>query len=183
MTKTSHLAKSAAALAALVIAGSASAQQAEGTFVPEFGMGYLHGATVERSNFDPGGDASYSFNAAFGWEHPSGLGVRALFLFDGNPVRGLWEDPSGIKAFDRFYGLQATGTLPVGEKFSLKAGAGIGRTRLNVSPDTSGSDLTDGVLSLGMQWRIARHYAMELRVDHLTKSQVTSTNLQFQFPF
>jgi hypothetical protein len=43
--------------------------------------------------------------------------------------------------------------------------------------------LTDGLLSLGLQYRIHTHYAMEVRVSHLTSSGVTSTTLQAQFPF
>ena len=40
-----------------------------------------------------------------------------------------------------------------------------------------------GLLSLGLQYKFSRHYAMELRVSHLTSSDVTSTTLQAQFPF
>jgi len=43
--------------------------------------------------------------------------------------------------------------------------------------------LTDGLLSLGLQYRFHTHYAMEVRVSHLTSSGVTSTALQAQFPF
>jgi len=183
MTNTSRLAKRAAAVAAAVIAGSASAQEPSGTLTPEIGVTYLHGTTVERSADDSGGSGSAGYDLALGWEHPSGLGVRAMFMFDINPGRGLFQQPSGVKAFDDFYGVQATGSLPLNAAIKLKGGVGIGRTKLDVSPNTSGTNVTDGLLSLGLQWRIAQHYAMELRVDHLTKSQVTSTALQFQFPF
>ena len=43
--------------------------------------------------------------------------------------------------------------------------------------------LTDGLLSLGLQYRFHTHYAMEVRGSHLTSSGVTSTALQAQFPF
>ena len=182
MTKTSQLARLAAAAAALLIAGSASAQS-QGTITPEIGISYLGGHTVERNTYRTNGDHSIGLNAALGWEHSSGFGVRALVLFDLQPARGIFEEATDVKSFDQFYGIQATGSLPLGDHFNLKAGAGVGRTRMDVSQDVGRSNITDGALSLGLQWRVGSHYAMELRVDHLTRSDVTSTGLQFQWPF
>lgn len=182
MTKTSRLAKSAVAAAAFFIAGSAFAQS-QGTITPEVGITSLSGKNIERSTYRPGGDRSLGLNGAIGWEHPSGFGVRFMFLGDLQPARGIFEDATDLKSFDQFYGIQATGSVPLGAYFNLKAGAGVGRTRMDVSPDISRSNITDGALSLGLQWRAATHYAMELRVDHLTRSGVTSTGLQFQWPF
>ena len=183
MIKTSRLARSTAAAAALFIAGSAFAQS-QGSFTPEIGASYLGGHTVERgTNYKPNGDHSIGLNGAIGWEHPSGLGVRLMILGDLLPARGFVENATDVKSFDYFYGLQVTGSVPFDAAFKLKLGAGVGRTRMDVSPNVASNDITDGALSLGLQWRAGSHFAMELRVDHLTRSDVTSTGLQFQWPF
>ncbi len=183
MTKSSQLARLAAAAAALFIAGGAFAQS-QGTFTPEIGVSYLGGHTVERgTTYKPNGDHSIGLNGAIGWEHPSGIGVRLMILGDLQPARGFLENATDVKSFDDFYGVQVTGSVPFDAAFNLKLGAGVGRTRLDVSPDVGSNNITDGALSLGLQWRASSHFAMELRVDHLTRSDVTSTGIQFQWPF
>jgi hypothetical protein len=171
MTRTSRL----AAAAALLIAGSAFA---EGTFVPEVGLSYIKGKQVESGTGTTGNRNSWALGAAFGYEFDNGLGVRALAFGDMQPFRGVGATR---RTFDNFVGVQATGSLPLASQLNLKGGLGVGRTNLDQGPNSD--TRTDAILSIGLQWRIAKHYAMELRVDHLTASATTSAGLQFQVPF
>jgi hypothetical protein len=176
MLKTSSLVRSAVAAAAFLIAGSAFA----GEFVPEIGIGKANGKDVDLS-----GQTSrdtWAYTLAMGYVSDLGLGVRIITIADGDPVRGFF---STDRTFDNFVGVQATGAVPIAEKFKLTAGVGVGRTKLDdgtTNPSTS-QTITDGLLSVGLQWHPYAHYAMELRVQHLTSSSVTSTSLQVQVPF
>ena len=176
MLKTSSLARSAVAAAALCIAGSAFA---EGTFTPDLGVGYGSGKQIGI----PGDRQTYTLNFAFGYADDSGFGARAVVITDGNLVRGFLATD---RSFDNFIGAEATWSVPLQERVKLTGGLGIGRSKLddgdgNSSP--ASTTITDGLLSLGLQYKFTRHYAMELRVSHLTSSGVTSTTLQAQIPF
>jgi hypothetical protein len=48
---------------------------------------------------------------------------------------------------------------------------------------TSDELKTDAILSIGLQWRPASHYATEVRFDHLTATGTNVIGLQFQVPF
>ena len=159
------------AAAIVLAAGSASA----GTFVPELGIGKATGKDVALSGVTS--RETWSDTAAFGYETDMGLGVRIIAIADGDPVRGMWY---GERSFDNFVGVQGTGALPLGEKFKLPGGLGVGRTKLDGGPAQT---ITDGLVSAGVRWQPRQHFAMELRVQHLTASSVTSTTLQFQVPF
>ncbi len=174
MTKPSRLASIALASAALLVAGGA---RADGTYVAELGVGPLTGKEVHK-----GGNSGHSgeWNAAFGYELSNGLGVRAMAIGDFNVARGFL---STDRSFDNFVGVEATGSVELAPKLNLKGGLGIGRSNLDEGPYGAHKITSDGVLSVGLQYRFATHYAMELRVDHLTSSDVTSVGLQFQVPF
>jgi Outer membrane protein beta-barrel domain len=184
MINTSRLVRLAAAMAALVVAGAASAQtepSPRGTFTGEVGLSYLTGKTLAYRDIDPSDRDSRGLNLAVGWEHPSGFGVRALFIGDLQFRSIPFVTPE--KSFDNFIGVQATGSLPLAESFKLKGGLGLGRSRLDDGTGGDGSHETDGVISAGLQWRPASHFALELRVDHLTKTGITATSLMAQVPF
>ena len=174
MTNTSRLASIAIAAIALLAAGGA---RAEGTYVAELGVGHLAGKEVHKGGNS--GDSG-ALNAAFGYELSNGLGVRAVAIGDINPVRGFF---STDRSFDNFVGVQATGSVELAPKLNLKGGLGIGRSNLDEGPDGAHKITSDGLLSVGVQYRFATHYAMELRADHLTSSDVTSVGVQFQVPF
>ena len=174
MHKTSRLARSAVAAAALFVTASAFA---DGTYVAELGVSHLGGKEVHKGG-NSGDSAAWS--AAFGYELPNGLGARVMALGDLNPVRGFL---STDRSFDNFIGVQATGSFEVAPKLNLKGGLGIGRSNLDEGPNDDHKITSDGVLSVGLQYRFATHYAMELRVDLLTSSNVTSAGVQFQVPF
>ena len=174
MTKTSRLARLAVAAAALFITTGAFA---EGTFTPELGFAQTSGKHVldgdgtERSR-DP------AFTAAFGYELENGFGARVMAIgdFDIQTAFGTVN----YRTFDNFVGVQATGRFALADKFNLRGGIGIGRSNLV----GDGHELvTDGVISVGLQWRPAAHYAMEVRVDRLTKTGTNVIGLQFQVPF
>ena len=173
MLNTSHLARIAAA-AMLFIAGGAFA---EGTFTPELGFAQtsgkhvLQGDGTERSR-----DAAIT--AAFGYELENGFGARVMAIgdFDFQTVFGT----NTYSTFDNFVGAQATARLALADKFNLRGGIGIGRSNLI----GNGHELvTDGVLSVGLQWRPAQHYAMEVRFDRLTRTGTNVIGLEFQVPF
>jgi hypothetical protein len=174
MHKTTRLARSAIAAAALFIVGSAFA---EGTFTPELGFGQTSGKHVlagdgtERSR-DP------AFLAAFGYELDNGLGARVMAIGDFNVQTAF--GPNSYRTFDNFVGVQATGKYALGNQLALRGGLGIGRSNLV----GDGHELViDGIVSVGLQWRPASHYAMEARFDHLTKTGTNVIGLQFQVPF
>ncbi len=174
MLKTSRLARTAAA-AALFIASTAFA---EGTFTPEIGVGHGSGKQIGI----PGDRTTWTWNVGFGYTDDSGFGARAVVIADGDLVRGIFIDN---RSFDNFVGAEATYSLPLQERLHLTGGLGIGRTKLDdgAGGTANSGSITDGLLSLGLQYKFSKHYAMELRVSHLTSSDVTSTTLQAQFPF
>ncbi len=176
MIKSLRLMKAAAAAVIVLSAGNAFA----GTFVPELGIGKASGKDVSLS-----GETSrdtWAYTAAFGYVSDIGLGARVIAIADGDPFRGFFAND---RSFDNFVGVQGTGQLPLGDKFRLTGGLGIGRTKLDTgnTSTTSSQTITDGLVSVGLQWQPAPHFAMELRVQHLTTSSVTATSLQFQVPF
>ncbi|HEY8972998.1 MAG TPA: hypothetical protein VIN75_02195 [Burkholderiaceae bacterium] len=176
MTKTSFIARVAAGAAALVVSATASA---EGTFAPELGIGWGGGKEVGIQ-----GDRQSMFGtAAFGYTADNGLGGRLILIADMNIVRGAFFTQE--RSFDNFIGVQGTMAVPLAERLKFVGGLGIGRTHLD---DGSGgaSDsaiITDGLVSAGLRYRFANHYAMEALVSHLTTSDLTTATLQFQVPF
>ena len=173
MSKTSRLARAAAAAAAFCCAGSAFA---EGQFVPEVGLGYGSGGHF-RANSDAARNG-LTFNASFGYRFDSNLGVRAMFIGNWDPFDPISPD-TGI--FDQFAGVQATAYLPLAEKVRFMGGVGLGQTRLKVADGRE--TRTDGIVSGGLQWTFVRHYAMELRVDYLTQTHERNVVLMAQIPF
>ncbi len=184
MTKSSQLARLAAAAAALVIAGSAAAQtetSSHGTFTAEAGLSYLSGKTLAYRGYGGGDRDDRGLNLAFGWEHPGGIGVRVLTIGDLQFGNAFFRQSE--RSFNNFYGVEATGSLPLASSLRLKGGLGIGTSRLDVGDDSDVRHETDGVLSAGLQWRPWAHFALELHVDHLTRTGITSTALMAQVPF
>ena len=172
MLKTSSLARSAVACAAFLIAGSAFA---EGTFTPEIGVAQTSGKNVRDAagrSHDP------AITAAFGYELDNGFGARVMAIGDFDIQTDFGAND--YRTFDNFIGAQATGKVALGNQFALRGGVGIGRSMLS----GDGHELkTDGILSVGLQWRPASHYAMEVRFDHLTTTGTNIIGLQFQVPF
>jgi hypothetical protein len=176
MFKKIRLARLAAVTAIALAAGSAFA----GEFVPEIGIGKANGKDVDLSGETT--RDTWTYTAAMGYVWDTGLGVRVITIADGDFARGLF---STDRSFDNFVGVQATGAVPIADKFNLTGGLGIGRTKIDNGQGnaTSSQSITDGLVSVGLQWHPNTHYAMELRVQHLTTSSVTSTSLQVQVPF
>ena len=175
MLKTSRLVRGAVACAVLFVGSSAFA---EGTFTPEIGIGHGSGKQIGI----PGDRTTWTYNVGFGYTDASGFGARAVVIADGDIVRGVFIDN---RSFDNFVGAEATYSLPLQERLHLTAGLGIGRTKLDDGDGGTANSgtITDGLISLGLQYRFNTHYAMELRASHLTSSDVTSVTLQAQFPF
>ena len=176
MSKTLRLARTAVAAATLATAGSAFA---DGTFTPELGFAHTTGKHV-LSGDGHGHSDSLAVTGAFGYELDNGFGARLMAIgdFDFAHAFGATE-----QSFDNFVGVQATGKFALAHTLNLRGGVGVGRTRLADNSPERHEMVTDGVLSLGLQWRPADHFAMELRVDHLTASDTTTVGLQFQVPF
>ena len=172
MLKTSSLARSALACAAFLIAGSAFA---DGTFTPEIGVAQTSGKNVrdlEGRSHDP------AITAAFGYELDNGFGARVMAIGDFDIQTDFGAND--YRTFDNFVGVQATGKVALANALNLRGGIGLGRSMLS----GDGHELkTDGILSVGLQWRPASHYAMEVRFDHLTTTGTNVIGLQFQVPF
>ena len=175
MLKTSRSARGAVAAAAFIFAGNAFA---EGAYTAELGIGQDTGKHVIQG--DGRGNAhDPAFTAAFGYEMDSGLGGRVMAIGDFDVAKTFVPDQ---RSFDNFIGVQVTDKIKLANAFNLRGGIGIGRS--NLEGDAAGHQLvTDGVLSLGLQWHPVPHYAMEVRVDHLTTTGTTVFGLQFQVPF
>jgi hypothetical protein len=160
------------AAASLLAAGSAFA---EGTFLPELGIAQTSGKNVldiDGRSRDP------AITAAFGYELDNGFGARVMAIGDFNIQTAFGSND--YRTFDNFIGAQATGKYALGNQLALRGGVGIGRSMLS----GNGHELkTDGILSIGLQWRPASHYAMEVRFDHLTATGTNVIGLQFQIPF
>jgi hypothetical protein len=174
MSKTSHVMRAAVAAAVLVASGGAFA---EGTFTPELGFGQTSGKHVLQGDGTQRGH-DLAFTAAFGYELENGYGARAMAIgdFDIQTAFG----PNTYRTFDNFVGVQATGKVALASALNLRGGLGIGRSNLV----GDGHELvTDGIVSVGLQWRPASHYAMEVRFDYLTKTGTNLIGLQFQVPF
>ena len=125
-----------------------------------------------RSSRDP------AFTAAFGYELDNGFGARVMAIGDFDIQTDFGAND--YRTFDNFVGVQATGKYALGNQFALRGGVGIGRSMLS----GNGHELkTDAILSIGLQWRPANHYAMEVRFDHLTTTGTNIIGLQFQVPF
>ena len=172
MLKTSSLVRSVVACATFLIAGSAFA---DGTFTPEIGVAQTSGKNVrdiDSRTHDP------AITAAFGYELDNGFGARVMAIGDFDIQTDF--GPNDYRTFDNFIGVQATGKYALGNQLALRGGIGIGRSMLS----GDGHELkTDGILSVGLQWRPASHYAMEVRYDHLTTTGTNVIGLQFQVPF
>ena len=172
MLKTSSLARSAVACAAFLIAGSALA---EGTFTPEIGIAQTNGRNVRDI---AGRSRDPAITAAFGYELDNGLGARVMVIGDYDIQTDF--GPNDFRTFDNFIGVQGTGKVALSNQFALRGGVGIGRSLLT----GDGHELrTDGIVSVGLQWHPASHYAMEVRYDHLTSTGTNIIGLQFQVPF
>ena len=172
MFKTSRRVRGVVAAASLLVAGGAFA---EGTFTPELGIAQTSGKNVRDID---GRSRDPAITAAFGYELDNGFGARVMAIgdFDIQTAFG----PNDYRTFDNFIGAQATGKYALGNQLALRGGVGIGRSMLS----GNGHELkTDGILSVGLQWRPASHYAMEVRFDHLTTTGTNIIGLQFQVPF
>ena len=172
MLKTSRRVRGIAAAASLLVAGGAFA---EGTFTPELGFAQTSGKNVRDI---AGRTRDLAFTAAFGYELDNGFGARVMAIGDFNIQTAFGSND--YRTFDNFIGAQATGKYALGNQLALRGGVGIGRSMLS----GNGHELkTDGILSIGLQWRPASHYAMEVRFDHLTATGTNVIGLQFQVPF
>ncbi len=174
MLKTSRSARAAVAVAAFIFAGSAFA---EGTYTAELGIGQDTGKHVIQGNGRS--NASTRLFTAFGYEIDSRPRQCVMAIGDFDVAKTFVPDQ---RSFDNFIGVQVTDKIKLADAFNLRGGVGIGRS--NLEGDAAGHQLvTDGVLSLGLQWHPVPHYAMEVRVDHLTTTGTTVFGLQFQVPF
>ncbi len=174
MHKTLRLARCAVTAVAVLLAGNAFA---EGTFLPEVGIGYGQGKHID------GTQNTLMFTGAFGYHLDNGIGARVLWMGDFDPFRGLG---TGERSFDQFTGVQAVAYLPLAPKLNFMGGLGIGQTSLNVGVANTSNGVehvTDGVVSAGLQWTFVRHYAMEVHVDYLTKTGTSNIVLLAQVPF
>lgn len=177
MTKTSRLARGAVAAACLLATASAFA---EGTFTPELGWGRVSGGQVYHV-----GDLARntdSLEAAFGYRWDNGLGARAMFLGALDPLKDLFTKDSP-RSFNDFYGVQATGLLPLAGRLNLSGGLGLGRTSMNRGQPGDHAESTEGVVSAGLQYQPFTHFALELHFDYLTKTHERNLALMAQVPF
>ena len=177
MTKTSRLARVAAGAAILFFTATAFA---EGVFTPELGWGRINGGQVYHDG-DARRDAP-SIDAAFGYRWDNGLGARAMWIGAFNIARDIFPNDT-VRTFDEFYGVQATGLVPLASHLNLNGGLGLGRTSLNRGTPGDHVQTTEGVVSAGLQYQPFTHFALELHVDYLAKTHERNLALTAQVPF
>jgi hypothetical protein len=179
MLKTCGLVRSAVAVASFLIAGSALAQG--GTWQPEIGWGSVQGGKVTR-NDSHRSNAAPALDLAFGYRWDNGLGVRAMFFGALDPAKDIFNQPSP-RTFDEFDGVQATGYFPLAGKLNLMAGLGAGRTSLNRGVPGDHQELTEGIVSAGLQVNFVKYFSLELHADYLTRTHERNLALMAEFPF
>jgi len=179
MIKTSRLVRSACAAASFLIAGSALAEG--GTWQPEVGWGRVQGGQVHRDD-SRGSHEAPALDLAIGYRLDNGFGLRALYIGALDPWRDFLVQNSR-RSFNEFYGVQATGYFPLAAKLNLMTGLGVGRTSLNRGQPGDHQELTDGVVSAGLQYNIVKHFSLELHADYLARTHESNLVLMAEFPF
>jgi len=179
MLKTSRLARSAIAVASFLVAGGALAQG--GTWQPEIGWGRIEGGRVSRDD-DGHSRSAASVDLAMGYRWDNGFGIRALYISAVEPFKDFFNQPSA-RSFNEFDGVQATGYFPLATRFNLMTGLGLGRTSLNRGVPGDHQELTEGVVSAGLQYNIVKYFSLELHADYLARTHERNLTLLAEFPF
>lgn len=177
MQMTSFVTRVAAAAAAVFATTGALA---EGTFTPEIGWGMVSGGRVSHDGDQRRNEPA--LDAAFGYRWDNGLGVRGLWFGALDPMKDFLTQTSP-PTFNEFWGVQATGLLPLASQLNATGGLGLGRTSLNRGFPGDHVESTEGVVSAGLQYRPFTHFAVELHLDYLTRTHERNLVLMWQVPF
>ena len=167
--RTSRALRALVAAAALLTAGGAFADG----FTAEIGPSWLFGRHVIDAH-NP-----FATELALGYRFTPNLGIRASTVQDFDIAGGL--DTSGRSRFAFSHAVQATYTTAIAPKLFVDGGLGIAKTHL----DAPGGPVhvTEGVVSTGLQYRFATHFATELRYEWLTHTGTSALHLMLQVPF
>jgi len=172
---TRALRRVAHALAATTVWATCGAHAA-GTIVPEIGFAYI---------FHEGQPNDGGPKLGLGYFLDNGLGARALWL--GGFGEAVAQDMfNGVpeREFRSFFGAQVVDRIQFHEQWSAMIGAGIGSSRFDVPSDSTEADAqTEGIATVGLQWKPATHYATSLEYSYLTRSGVGALSLLVQIPF
>jgi hypothetical protein len=161
------------ALAAASVLVACASQAAE--FQPEAGIAYGAGSAYG----DTADALLFQIGLGYRWDNGLGLRVTNFGAFDPFP-----NPDATHRWLQSFTGVELTDHLPLSGKWAADFGVGVGHTRYDVSEDSLlAATGTDGLVSLGIEYRFTKHYAMEVRVSYLTEAQVMNTALEFQIPF
>ena len=179
MFKTPSLRTIALAVTSFFAVGSALAEGA--AWQPEVGWGSVQGGRVSH-NDSKGRNSAPSLDLAIGYRWESGLGIRALFFGALDPFKDAFNQPSA-RSFNEFDGLQATDYLPLASKLNLMTGLGVGQTSLNRGVAGDHQELTECVLSAGLQYNIVKYFSLELHADYLSRTHERNLVLLAEFPF
>ncbi len=160
---------------AVAAALSASCAVHAGTVEPELGLGYATG-----SAFDVTGDTDV-LQWGLGYSFDNGIGARVMGFGNLDPFEGWF---STVRTFDNFLGVQAMDRIALGDQWAAMLAAGLGRTHYNLPEDsTQSAHETEGIVTVGLRWKPAKHFAMSLQYSYLTQSGVGNTALMCQVPF
>jgi hypothetical protein len=147
-----------------------------GTVEPELGWGYATSA-----NFAGTGDNGF-VQWGLGYTLDNGIGVRVLGMgyLDFDMLDGLGTTPRTVKDF---IGLQVMDHLALADQWSAMLGAGLGQTHYDLHGNAGTSHESEGIVSVGLAWKPAQHFALSLQYSYLTQSGVSNTALMCQVPF
>jgi hypothetical protein len=176
MTKTSLATRVAAAMAALVVSATASA---EGVVQPEIGWGQIAGGRVSRDDLRRQAPA---LDAALGYRWDNGVGVRTMWIGALDVAKDFFVQDSP-PTFREFWAVQATDNVAIASKLDFTAGLGVGRASFDRGQPGSHVESTEGVVSAGLRYQPFTHFALELHADFLTHSHERNVVLMAQVPF
>jgi hypothetical protein len=108
--------------------------------------------------------------------------VRALYIGAFDPFKDFLNE-SGARTFNEFYGVQGTGYFPIAGKLNAMTGLGLGRTSLNRGEPGDHQELTEPIVSAGLQYNIVKYFSLELHADYLAKTHERNFILMAEFPF
>jgi hypothetical protein len=171
--KTGRCASIARTFAAFTLAAACTAHA--GTLQPE--MGPFYGSGYEFGDTRNG----IGLQAGIDYFLDNGVGARALLIGVADPYGNLGLSRRGLNGF---VGMQLVDSIPLGGQWSALVGAGLGQTSYILPDDSTESDEeTDGIATVGIQWKPGKRFQMSLQYSYLTTSAVSATSLQFQVPF
>jgi hypothetical protein len=166
-----------AALAGFVIGAHAEPGRYPPTYV-QVGLG----AGVAETNTYSANQGTTSVMAGFRFNQY--VGVQAIGFEINNVQHRPANPPAPFYEFERFWGGQLVGFVPLTSYWDFYGEIGGGQSRTtSATPGASPQDKTDGLTGAGLRWQILDHVAVTLDVTRLWNARVTNGTLRAELNF